>query len=105
SSVNSGNSQLSLTAGGQFRPGKEFTVTAYVKNPQPRQTVELHLPPGLVLGDKQSARQTVEKVGGYSQGSWKVRAERGGEFTLEASTGDIREKYTVRVLGKGSIFD
>src|SRR5262249_21638941 len=49
SSQSSGNAQLSLTAGGSFRPGGAFTVTAYVRNAKAEQEVTLRVPDGLEL--------------------------------------------------------
>ena len=84
-----------MTAGGSFKPGGEFTVTAYVSNPVPGQTVTLTLPPEFEFVSG-SAKQTVPPVpaGVGSRNSpvtWKVRgSSRAGSYVLKArpSTGD-----------------
>jgi hypothetical protein len=104
SSSASGNANLSLTAGGSFKPGGEFTVTAYVKNADPGQKVRLRLPPGLQLLPDQSEEQVVDKAGDYAQLSWRVKAGEVGVYTLEALTNGGVEKYQVAVKA-GRLFD
>jgi len=111
SSLESGNSKLSVTVGGSFRPRGEFTVTAYIKNPQKGQTAKLTLPKGLSLLKGQDAEQTIDRVGDLSQASWKVTSDTAGEYTLKVETkepGNVpqSENYTIRIVERrGSIFD
>jgi hypothetical protein len=102
--VSAGASQLGLSAGGSFRPGGEFTVTAYVKNPRPGQAVKLELPAGLTLLPRQEAEQKVAGDGAYSQVSWRVRGDARGEHTIRATSGDSQAHYQVRIQNSG-IFD
>jgi hypothetical protein len=91
-------SRLGLTAGGRFRPGGEFTLTAYIKNPEDGQRVKLEdLPDGLRLLEGQDPEQVVRKGGEYSQVSWRIRAEKVGGFQVEATSGAARATYTVRI--------
>jgi hypothetical protein len=112
SSSDTGNSRLSLTAGGSFRPGGLFTVTAYVKQPGPGQHARLSLPRGLALapapnGEAPTEDVLVEKGTDYSQVSWRVRVDSAageGPYTLTVASGTALETFTVRI-GKKSIFD
>jgi hypothetical protein len=99
--------KLAVTLGGAFAPGGEFTVTAYVKNPIPGQTVTLALPPDFELLDG-SARQSVPPLpsGAASRNSpvtWRVRAgPREGTYTVkvQSSTG-VSQTQEVRIKVKG----
>jgi hypothetical protein len=105
--MSSGSGQLGLTVNGSFRPGKVFTVTAYVKDPKEGQKVKLHLPRGLAIDKdqgEQTEEQTVEVAKDYSQVSWRVRAANEGTFVLKVSSGLDEENHTVRVRGAG-LFD
>jgi hypothetical protein len=99
-----GASRLGLTAGGSFRPGGTFTVTAYVNSPRAGQAVKLELPAGLTLLPGQDAEQKVTGGGDYSQVSWRVRGDALGEHTIRATSGDGEASYRVRIKDSG-IFD
>lgn len=91
-------SRLGLTAGGSFRVGGEFTLVAYVKNPEAGQRVRLEpLPEGLVLLDGQQLEQSVPEGGEYGQVSWRIRARQAGVYPLDAMTGTARASYKVRI--------
>jgi hypothetical protein len=103
SSLNSGNAALSLTAGGSFRPGGTFTLTATVAKPEAQQKVTLEpLPKGVVLADKEVAEQVLAE--GQAQVSWRLRGQEEGEHTLVVRYGRGSEKYHVKITKK-SIFD
>jgi hypothetical protein len=93
----SGDAPLGLTAGGDFRPGREFTVTAYVKHPHPGQVVRLSLPAGLGFAAGSEPEQKVEGGGDYTQVSWRVRAAAAGDYALDATSGTARATYPVKV--------
>jgi hypothetical protein len=98
-------SRLGLTAGGNFRVGGEFTLTAYVKNPEAGQRVKLEpLPDGLRLSERQEAEQTVTGGGEYSQVSWRIRGLKAGKHTLSVTAGTARVEYPVTIRESG-IFD
>lgn len=91
-------SKLGLTAGGDFRVGGEFTLTAYLRNPEPGQKVTLEaLPAGVALAEGQKAEQAPAVRGDYTQVSWRLRGQKAGEFALEVTSGPLRESYTVRI--------
>jgi hypothetical protein len=104
SSSQSGNADLSLTAGGSFRRGREFTVTATVKNPQPGQKITLQVPRGLALVTGQDAEQQLAGGGEYQQASWRLRSKAVGKFPIVVTTGPLREAYEVHVTTR-SIFE
>jgi hypothetical protein len=104
SSATTGNSELSLTSGGSFRLGGEFTLTATVKKPQPGQTVSVTLPAGLELARGEEAEQTLGGGGDYGQVSWRVRSRALGGQHIEVKSGGAREPYDVKITNK-SIFD
>lgn len=107
SSLGTQNAQLGITAGGRFRPGGVFTVTAYLKRPQAGQRVTIALPDGLALAEGQHAEQLVAGVTGeYTQVSWRVRVDDTftGRPTLRVKTGTIHEDYTVTIR-KAGLFD
>lgn len=101
--------KLGLTVGGSFRPGEEFTVTAYIHEPLPRQTVSLELPRGLKLVEGE-ATQNVPALpsGAASRNSpvtWKVKAAKADRFTLRVkSSNGLSQSQVVTVSSKG-IFD
>ena len=74
--------QLGLTAGGELVAEKEFTLTAYVKNPHGRHDRHLTLPRGLHLagGSGKVAVPTIppESAGSFSPVTWKVKATAAG---------------------------
>jgi hypothetical protein len=95
-------SRLGLTAGGSFRVGGEFTLTAYVKNPEAGQRVKLEaLPDGLSLIVGQDQEQTVQAGGEYGQVSWRIRATKAGKYTLTATSGAARVEYPVTIRTSG----
>jgi hypothetical protein len=107
--ASSGSGQLGLTVGGSFQPGKVFTVTAYVKDPEEGQKVKLILPRSMSLapgedGQDQKEEQTVEKGGDYSQVSWRVKPSEEGMLTLEVASGRDLERVRVQIKRAG-LFD
>jgi hypothetical protein len=97
----SSGGQLGLTTGGSFKPGGEFTVTAYVKNPQEGQKAKIALSKGLALLEGEPAEKAVERAGEYSQVSWRVRADSVGTFYPSVSSGLVQQTCTVRITEKG----
>jgi hypothetical protein len=98
-----GGGKLALTTGGSFTPGGEFTLTAYVSNPQPNQTVTLTLPDGFRLVEGDLSRPVPPlPAGSASRNSpvtWRIRAaSREGQFTLKvlSSTG-VSQSEGVRI--------
>jgi hypothetical protein len=94
-----GAGKLGLTVGGDFRPGGEFTVTALVSEPDPGQMAILTLPGGLQLADGDAAR-LVPTGGRFNPVTWKVRAERRGDYTITVKSGNVSQSQKVRITDK-----
>jgi hypothetical protein len=95
---------LVLSAGGSFVVGNDFTVTAYVKEPQAGERVRLTLPDALELMPGQQEEQPVQAGGDYTQVSWRVHSVREGVLPLVAtSSRGTRATYRVRV-SSGRLF-
>jgi hypothetical protein len=98
-------SRLGLTVGGNFRIGGEFTLTAYIKNPEAGQRVKLEpLPDGLKLAEGQDTEQKVPGGGEYNQVSWRIQGTTVGKKKLVVSAGNARVEYPVTIRAAG-IFD
>ncbi len=106
--LSSDSGKLGLTVDGSFAPGGTFTLTAYVSNPDPNESLTLSLPEGFTLvGGSPTERVPAATVGGRSQVSWKIKSpDRKGwsqPLQVRSSTGASQSK---RLLIKGSgIFD
>jgi hypothetical protein len=97
--------KLGLTVGGALVAGADFTVTAYVSRPIPGQRLTLSVPPGLRLVHDDAVQNVppVQDIFGGSHNSivsWKVRADRSGNYLLvvESSTG-LRQNLRVEIKG------
>jgi hypothetical protein len=86
--------KLGLTVGGATVVGGELSVVALVADPQPDQTIELQLPPGLELAKDspmvQRVPPSVEKTKDGktvpSPVTWHVRATGEGRFSIAVET-------------------
>jgi hypothetical protein len=108
-SSSEGGGKLGLTVGGSFRPGEDFTATAYVSDPLPRQTVTLELPRGLKLTSGE-ATQTVpplppDAASRNSPVTWKVRAPKAGRYTLRVKSSNGATQTQVVTITSSGIFD
>src|SRR5262249_51701546 len=89
---------LGLTTGGDFRPGGEFTVTAYVNQPVKDQKATLKLPPNfqLVSGSlTQDVPLPASDAEATSPVTWRVKSgQPTGTFPVEGrpSTGPAKKK-------------
>ena len=101
-----GAQQIGLSAGGAFRPGGVFTVTAYLKGAREGQKVTINLPDGVHLAGNQEATQTVTFVAGapYSQVSWRVTADANGEYKIQATSEGRTASHSVKIRTSG-LFD
>ena len=104
SAVQSGSTELGLTAGGSFKLYGQFTLTATVKDPHPGQKVTLKLPAGLALQPGESLEQSLGGGAKQEPVSWRIRSTELGDRTLEVETNGARATYKVRIT-TGSIFD
>jgi hypothetical protein len=75
--------KVEIALGGSFEPGKLFTVTAYVEDPVPGQSLTLELPPGVerVEGAEVQPVPPVTEDGNCLV-MWRARVQRLGEFPL-----------------------
>lgn len=95
-----GEGRVQLALGGSFEPGKRFSITAYVTDPAPGQSLALELSGGAALLEG-ARRQPVPEPpdeGPTSVVRWEGRVLRPGPFTLRvhSSTG-VTEGKTVTV--------
>lgn len=91
--------KLGVTLGGSFEPGQQFTVTAYVENPAPGQTVRLELPAGLRRrAGEETQTVPAARRNAPSLVTWKVEVQETGTFRLvvHASTG-ISQAKTISI--------
>lgn len=110
--VNSGEGggKLAVTAGGSFNPGGEFTVTAYVHEPDASESVRLTLPEGFALLEG-SETQSVPAVpaGANSRNSpvtWKVRApQQEGSYSLRVQSSAGASQTQPVAIKAARIFD
>ncbi|MBV9123471.1 MAG: zinc ribbon domain-containing protein [Planctomycetes bacterium] len=105
-----GHGKLGLTVGGSFAPGGEFTVTAYVSDPVPGQSVTLSMPEEFQLLEG-SATQKVPPLPANasthnSPVTWRGRGPaQEGQYTLrvESSTG-VKQTQPITIRAQ-HIFD
>lgn len=92
-----GDGLMNLVLGGSFEPGKLFTVSAYVQDPAPGQSLTLELPAGMERVEGKEI-QPVPTSNGEDEGNamvlWKVRVQRTGQFQVRvrSSTGVTQTK-------------
>jgi hypothetical protein len=87
--------RVEVALGGSFEPGKAFTVTAYVEDPAPGQSLALELPPGMELLEGAQVQPVPPATDdGDALVFWKARVQRLGEFPLRvrSSTGVTQTK-------------
>jgi hypothetical protein len=97
--------RVEVALGGSFEPGKLFSVTAYVEDPQPGQALALELPPGMErLEGKEWQPVPAPSASGNSIVLWKARVRRTGEFALRvrSSTGVTQTKLITISRANGS---
>src|SRR5262249_7116167 len=94
------NDKLGVTLGGSFEPGQNFTVSAYVENPIPGQTLKLELPDGLRRTEGNETQNVAAATGGRNTSivTWKVLVERTGEFKPKVtSTTGLTQTKTISI--------
>jgi hypothetical protein len=94
----SGKGTLGLTSGGELVAGKEFTLTAYVKDRVENQKVKLELPASITLvGDKETKDVPPPSSGSVSTVTWRVKASKSGVITVRLSSGGVEVKHKILV--------
>ena len=86
-----GGGKLGLSVGGAFTPGGDISVTAYVNNPIPGQTVTLTPPPGFQVADVGGLTRDVPApppgaASRMSPVSWKLKAAGAGDYTVKVDS-------------------
>jgi hypothetical protein len=105
-----GGGKLAITLGGSFAPRGEFSVTAYVQDPAPGQTVTLTLPDGFQLleGEKQQAVPPLPAAATSrnSPVSWKVKAPaREGKYSLRVHSNNGVSQSQPVTIHSSRLFD
>jgi hypothetical protein len=89
--------RVELALGGSFAPGRRFSVTAYVHDPAPGQSLALELPAGMTLVEGKALQPVPEARDDtpYSVVLWRAQVLRPGEFPLRvrSSTGVTQTKH------------
>jgi hypothetical protein len=98
--------RFNLVLGGSFEPGKLFTITAYVPDPAPGQSLTLELPAGMERIEGKEIQPVVPAAEDHPQSVvlWKARVLRTGQFPLRvrSSTGITQTKLIqISPVGKG----
>jgi hypothetical protein len=93
-----GGGKLALTVGGAFTPDGEVTVTAYVSDPVPGQTLTLNVPEGFELVGGEATQSVPEAVKRTSPVTWKLKAGGKGEYkiTVDSST-KVSQSQSIRI--------
>lgn len=97
---------MRLLVGGSSRVHRAFTVTAYIKGARPGQKVSLQLPAEITLVGDQPLEQTIDVQPGqeYAQASWRVKADKVGNFRVLGWHGRRSVSLDVHIR-ESSIFD
>jgi hypothetical protein len=87
--------KVTLALGGNWEPGKVFTLAALVEDPIVSQTLELELPAGMQRVEGAELQPVpAPNASGYSSVLWKGRVDRPGAFDVKvrSSTGVTQTK-------------
>ena len=79
---------------GPFEPNKAFTITAYVEDPTPGQSLALQLPAGLECEGREIQPVPLPGATGTSVVEWRAKLQRPGDYELKvrSSTGVTQSK-------------
>ncbi len=88
------SAKVGLTVGGAMLVGSDLTIVALVADPEPDQTIELQLPPELVLAKDTPAKQRVPPSQEVNKDgrprpspvTWRVQPSAEGEFNIAVET-------------------
>jgi len=86
--------RVALAFKGPFAPNRAFTISAYVDDPLPNQSLALVLPPGLECVDRELQPVPPPGPTGASVVEWRAKLLRPGDFELKvrSSTGVTQTK-------------
>ncbi len=99
-SLPEGEGRLKIALGGNFEPGKLFTIHAFVEEPMLGQTLSLELPDGMTLVDGSPTQPAAPPTDAQATAAmlWKGRVDRLGDFALRIrSSNGITETRTITV--------
>jgi hypothetical protein len=101
-----GKGTLGLTSGGELVAGKEFTLTAYVKDPVQNQKISLKLPGSMTFaaGDGETKPVPAATAGSVSTVTWHVKASKSSVFTLHLSSAGVDLKHKIMVRPAGGVY-
>jgi hypothetical protein len=78
-----GDGEFNVALGGSFEPGKLFTISAYVQDPFPGQTLTLELPESMERVEGKAVQPVpAPNDNGHTMVLWKARVLRTGDFNL-----------------------
>jgi hypothetical protein len=102
--------KLGLSVGGSFTPGGEISVTAYVNNPAPGQTVTLTLPDGFRLTDgggltRPAPPLDFTSASRQSPVTWAVQAGRPGDYTIKVESSNAAQSKKVTIKTRSPFGD
>jgi hypothetical protein len=101
SSARDGKTQLAVTLSGALRRRGVFTVTAYVANTEPKQSITLHLPEGFKLLQGERTRPAPIASGRYVPVSWDIQApDKIGEFEIAVQLGSLKQSQKIRLADR-----
>jgi hypothetical protein len=95
-----GEGNFGIALGGSFEPGKLFTISAYVQDPGPGQTLMLDLPAGMERVEGKERQPVPAMIGedGNSLVFWKARVLRTGDYPIRVrSSGGITHTKIVSI--------
>src|SRR4051812_21713763 len=98
-------SRLRIALGGNFQPGKLFTVQALVEEPVLGQTLSLELPHGMTLVEGSPTQPAISATDAQviAAALWKGRVDRLGNFSLRIrSSNGITETRSLTVSRAGT---
>lgn len=96
--------RLRIALGGNFEPGKLFTVQAFVEEPVRGQTLSLELPPGMTLVEGSPTQPAIPPTDAQDVAAtlWKGRVDRLGNFALRIrSSNGVTETRSITVSRAG----
>jgi hypothetical protein len=105
-----GQGQLGLTAGGELVAEKDFTLTAYVKNPAPGTSATLVLPNGLEVAAGSAENQAVPPIppgasSPYSPVTWRIQAKTAGVKVVRVTLNSgVKAEHRVVIKKAAEVF-
>lgn len=98
-----GDGHFNVLLGGNFEPGKQFTISAFVPDAAPGQSLALALPPGMERSEGKEIQPVPFLVGqeGQSMVMWKARATKLGRFPVQIRSNTGITQTKIVTISKG----